>query len=590
MQQRKNVRQILIMILSVIISIAFFSNKAEAYSNRDIDVSYVEDYTASEEVKNYLSVSSPKKVKGLSWDAKNGILTLNGYDGGAIYISRAMSYARDKFPQIKIQVTGKNIIHANTNANQGYGGILYINDIDVTFIGNGSIYIDTFNEGEYGYNLTVFGNMTLDGPTIVIPNTNSAIWIYEGNKYIDNKPYPMGGNLTVKSGRIQMDMHPYISPFQNGSGTNKEYVRCCAVSVKNELKISGGSFAFDMDWSDVAATYTIKPFGVFDVQNKIEVSNASVLVRLHDDLSRIPVFLVYLRDAEGFTQHDSDGTCLSDPNKVIIDDSVTIFKNKKGDIIDISNMQMSLSEEAFEYDGTEKKPTVSIKGLTEGVDFTVKYTNNVNPGKALVTVTGIGNFEGTLTKTFNIREPKTENSEDSKPQNKQTTEEKDKNSKTTEKVSENESSNNTVPSKGSIIKIGYYKYKITKTATKKSVGTVTLLGVANTHKSKIKSLVIPATISKNGYKYKVTSVGAKAFKGCKNLKKLTLGSNISTIETNAFSGCKKLSTVSIKTTKIRKIGKRAFYGISKNAKFKYPKMSKAKKAKLVKMVTNAKKK
>lgn len=43
---------------------------------------------------------------------KNGILTLNGYDGGAIYISRAMSYARDKFPQIKIQVTGKNIIHA----------------------------------------------------------------------------------------------------------------------------------------------------------------------------------------------------------------------------------------------------------------------------------------------------------------------------------------------------------------------------------------------------------------------------------------------------------------------------------------------
>ena len=70
MQQRKNVRQILIMILSGIISIAFFSNKAEAYSNRDIDVSYVEDYTASEEVKNYLSVSSPKKVKGLSWDAK----------------------------------------------------------------------------------------------------------------------------------------------------------------------------------------------------------------------------------------------------------------------------------------------------------------------------------------------------------------------------------------------------------------------------------------------------------------------------------------------------------------------------------------
>ncbi len=40
--------------------------------------------------------------------------------------------------------------------------------------------------------------------------------------------------------------------------------------------------------------------------------------------------------------------------------------------------------------------------LTEGVDYTAKYTNNTRVGVATLTVTGKGNYVGTLTKTFNI--------------------------------------------------------------------------------------------------------------------------------------------------------------------------------------------
>ncbi|MDE6852121.1 MAG: glycoside hydrolase family 25 protein, partial [Lachnospiraceae bacterium] len=59
------------------------------------------------------------------------------------------------------------------------------------------------------------------------------------------------------------------------------------------------------------------------------------------------------------------------------------------------------------YTGKQLKPALSIKlgskALTAGVHYTASYTNNINPGKATVTITGKGNYIGTLTKTFKIK-------------------------------------------------------------------------------------------------------------------------------------------------------------------------------------------
>jgi|GEM_PF-5371125 Uncharacterized protein involved in cytokinesis, contains TGc (transglutaminase/protease-like) domain len=70
--------------------------------------------------------------------------------------------------------------------------------------------------------------------------------------------------------------------------------------------------------------------------------------------------------------------------------------------VSISSMTCTLSETAMTYDGTQKKPTVTINGLTEGTDFNVYYSNNVNAGTATVIVSGIGTYTGTLTNTFTI--------------------------------------------------------------------------------------------------------------------------------------------------------------------------------------------
>lgn len=68
--------------------------------------------------------------------------------------------------------------------------------------------------------------------------------------------------------------------------------------------------------------------------------------------------------------------------------------------------KIKLSKTSFEYDGKEKRPTVSVlwntRLLQENIDYKVSYSNNVNVGTATVTVTGMGEFSGTLTEHFQI--------------------------------------------------------------------------------------------------------------------------------------------------------------------------------------------
>ena len=58
------------------------------------------------------------------------------------------------------------------------------------------------------------------------------------------------------------------------------------------------------------------------------------------------------------------------------------------------------------YTGTARtqNPTVKLgdKTLTAGTDYTLSYSNNTNAGTATVTITGIGNYTGTISKTFTI--------------------------------------------------------------------------------------------------------------------------------------------------------------------------------------------
>ncbi|SEL55021.1 Listeria/Bacterioides repeat-containing protein [Butyrivibrio sp. ob235] len=82
----------------------------------------------------------------------------------------------------------------------------------------------------------------------------------------------------------------------------------------------------------------------------------------------------------------------------------------------------------------------------------------------------------------------------------------------------------------------------------------------------VTSVKIGDTVNYNGESYKVTVVQSKAYKNCKKLKSLTLGSNIEKIGSGAFSGCKNLGKITIKANNLKTVGGGSFKGIKNGAK------------------------
>ena len=76
----------------------------------------------------------------------------------------------------------------------------------------------------------------------------------------------------------------------------------------------------------------------------------------------------------------------------------------------ISNCSVTLNPTSFTYDGSAKAPTVTVKDgtktLTNGTDYSVNCPNAVNAGTYTVTITGMGNYIGSTTRTFTITSPK----------------------------------------------------------------------------------------------------------------------------------------------------------------------------------------
>ena len=96
------------------------------------------------------------------------------------------------------------------------------------------------------------------------------------------------------------------------------------------------------------------------------------------------------------------------------------------------------------------------------------------------------------------------------------------------------------------------------------------------------SATIPATVTIDGKKYKLTKIGENALQKNAKLKKVTIGSNVTTIEKNAFNGASKLTNVVI-SGNIKSVGKDAFKGINKKAVVKI-KASDSNYKKMVKLI------
>lgn len=136
-----------------------------------------------------------------------------------------------------------------------------------------------------------------------------------------------------------------------------------------------------------------------------------------------------------------------------------------------------------------------------------------------------------------------------------------KNSPTTSESAEH-------PKKGDVIKNKKAEYTITELDEKSA--TVAYVKPMNKN---ITTVSVPKTIAIGGMSYKVTAIQTNAFKGCKKLKKVTIGSNVVSIGNKVFSGNKKLKTITIKSKKLasKNLSNKAFGGISSKVTLIVPK-------------------
>lgn len=222
------------------------------------------------------------------------------------------------------------------------------------------------------------------------------------------------------------------------------------------------------------------------------------------------------------------------PQTTVTPSSTPVPTNpSKVDEKDIANKRISMKT-SLNYNGELQFPKVSIVGLHNGVDYQVYYlSSSKNVGTYQVEIVGIGDYHGSVIKTYRIEIYK----------NKTYT-------------------------------IGNYKYKVTNVTAGNRQVTIT-----GSTKKTLKTISIGSNVKIGGVSFKITAVGSKAFANFKKLKSVTIGSNVKKIESKAFYGDSALKKITIKSKNLTSVGSKAVKNINKKAVIQVPsgKVSKYKK-------------
>lgn len=208
----------------------------------------------------------------------------------------------------------------------------------------------------------------------------------------------------------------------------------------------------------------------------------------------------------------------------------------------LEDCKIILEKEVYIYSGQECKPQVVIvdntgKQLVSGEDYIVYYDNNLDVGNASIIINGVGSYVGVVVKSFVIKSADTE---------------------------EEQHANETPV----LFEKGTRKTVSGTIYTNLGEGKVAYLSQVDVNKT---SYTVLPHVKIDGKTYEVTKIAANAFKNCKKLKKVTIGSNITEIGKQAFYGCKNLKSITVKSKVLKKVGSKAFKGIHTKAKIKVPK-------------------
>ncbi len=187
--------------------------------------------------------------------------------------------------------------------------------------------------------------------------------------------------------------HNIIGPIEYKKGVAEAFAKVYQL-ILNYIKLdniyvigkgNGGGHAWNMVKFDNGKYYYVDTtWNQNTHSNKFFANGSKSFAETHIAYTKDSKYLDFLYDLPTVPSDDYDFS-----NTYSIEDSI-----------------VELESDSFIYDGTAKKPSVTVKlgnkTLVKGTDYTVAYKNNVNVGTATIVVTGKGSYTGSVTKTFKI--------------------------------------------------------------------------------------------------------------------------------------------------------------------------------------------
>lgn len=255
-----------------------------------------------------------------------------------------------------------------------------------------------------------------DEVTLSVMGDEKILYLYDGADYrIQTTGYDVGTmNITVMEyedgdmiREVSYENVPVSPDLTYEMNVNDLTLEDAAYVLENVT--DGKTVEHDLDTYEdrkkASVAITVKNGAM--MVNNVPVTEAQLVPGERIDIvafkSEISKFIEWQSDKNNvkFADAKSSATTFTVPDEAAAIKAV--FEEDANNDISLASVS-AISDQ--KYTGRELKPsvTVTLDGavLVSGVDYSVAYKNNIKPGTASVTITGKGNYTGSVTKTFKI--------------------------------------------------------------------------------------------------------------------------------------------------------------------------------------------
>ena len=217
----------------------------------------------------------------------------------------------------------------------------------------------------------------------------------------DNNIYYIYAIVKDNEGNSQKFEYIYDANFPNQVIDTNEYSHYASLFLDTHGPTFDGIKIIDLDLQNNTVYLSVEHIsenegvGLKEVKWNIQNISSETIAQFTHDYSTKPNEII---SDEISLNGISSGTFMINVTAVDALNNYETYDEVVNISIPITELKVEIESGDYVYDGTEKRPAVTVKYndtlLTEGAHYTITYENNIEPGNASVNMRGLGIFSG----------------------------------------------------------------------------------------------------------------------------------------------------------------------------------------------------